>query len=170
MSQFQKMEIFPDWFMELFTADDVLSNKFLMSKRYSQGQCLVAKVIFMKNSLLIVDDEAMLPGLIQEYLEAVTDMEIRVAHSGEDALVCIEKSKPDVCMVDLRLPGMDGNQFVLKALQVHPQCKCIIHTGAIDYTIPMQLQELGLTEQSILYKPVPRLQLYVEKIKAVLSA
>jgi len=124
----------------------------------------------MNTSLLIVDDETVIPDLIQDFLEDETDFTITIASSGEEGLESIDRQKPDICMVDMRLPGINGNQFIQQALEKHPQCKFIIHTGSIDYQIPQELREKGITEQSILFKPVIGLHLYLEKITELLSS
>jgi CheY-like chemotaxis protein len=124
----------------------------------------------MNPTLLIVDDETILPDLIKDYLEDETDFNILVAASGEEGLEILDSQKPDICMVDMRLPGINGNQFILRALQNSPECKFIIHTGSIDYTIPRELKEKGITQQSILFKPVTGLHLYLDKITELLAA
>ncbi len=123
----------------------------------------------MPPTLLIVDDEKILPELIQDFLEDEADLNTVVASSGEEGLVLMRSHNPDICMVDMRLPGMNGNQFILQALQDSPECKFIIHTGSIDYTIPQELKDQGITRQSILFKPVIGLHLYLDKITELLA-
>jgi len=123
----------------------------------------------MNPTLLIVDDETILPDLIKDYLEDETLYTVLLAASGEEGLKLLESHKPDICMVDMRLPGINGNQFILQALQILPQCKFIIHTGSIDYTLPTELKEKGITQQSLLFKPVTGLHLYLDKITELLS-
>lgn len=119
--------------------------------------------------ILIVDDEEDLPNLIKDYLDDEAEFEIQRASSGEEGLEMMESVKPDICMVDMRLPGMNGNEFILASLRKNPACKYIIHTGSIDYSIPPQLREQGITQQSILFKPVMNLGVYLEKINELLT-
>jgi DNA-binding NarL/FixJ family response regulator len=123
----------------------------------------------MGTTLLIVDDETVLPELIRDYLEDETDFDILIASSGEEGLDQLDSQRPDICMVDMRLPGINGNQFIQQALEKHPECKFIIHTGSIDYKVPLELQEKGITERSILFKPVTGLHLYLDKMRELLS-
>lgn len=123
----------------------------------------------MNPSILIVDDEEDIPSLIRDYLEDETEFLVRHATSAEEGLELMQSFVPDLCMVDIRLPGMDGNSFIEKALAIHPLCKVIIHTGSLDYTIPPDLERLGLHEQSILFKPVEHLHQYVDKITELLT-
>jgi DNA-binding NtrC family response regulator len=118
--------------------------------------------------ILIIDDEEDLPNLIKDYLDDEAELNIERASSGEEGLEMIESLKPDICMVDMRLPGMNGNEFILQSLKKNPACKYIIHTGSIDYSIPPVLREHGITQQSILFKPVMNLDVYLEKINELL--
>lgn len=123
----------------------------------------------MNPSILIVDDEDDIPSLIQDYLEDETEFLVEHASSAEEGLELMKSFAPDLCMVDIRLPGMDGNTFIEKALAIRPVCKVIIHTGSLDYTIPPALEKLGIGEQSILFKPVVHLHHYVDKITELLA-
>ncbi len=119
--------------------------------------------------ILIVDDEEHLPNLIKDFLDDEAEFEIQRASSGEEGLEMMESIKPDLCMVDMRLPGMNGNEFILSSLKKNPACKYIIHTGSIDYSIPIQLREHGITQESVLFKPVTNLNIYLEKINELLT-
>jgi DNA-binding NtrC family response regulator len=123
----------------------------------------------MDAAILIVDDEDDIPALIQDYLEDETEFQVEHASSAEEGLELMQTLAPDLCMVDIRLPGMDGNKFIEKALAIRPSCKVIIHTGSLDYTIPPMLEQLGIREESILFKPVIQLRQYVDKINELLT-
>ena len=101
----------------------------------------------MSTKILIVDDEAELPQIIKDYLGDETDFEIDLVFSGEKGLECINKFQPDICIVDMRLPRMNGNEFILKAHDKLPDCKFVIHTGSIDYFIPPELSQIGMTDE-----------------------
>lgn len=59
--------------------------------------------------ILIVDDQNLIRETIQMYLERETDLEvIGYAENGTQALEQIEKLTPDVIILDLEMPGMDG--------------------------------------------------------------
>ncbi|HHD64905.1 MAG TPA: response regulator, partial [Desulfobulbaceae bacterium] len=58
----------------------------------------------MNPTLLIVDDDDILPDLIQDYLEDETEFMVRQAPSGEEGLELMDTIRPDICMVDIRLP------------------------------------------------------------------
>jgi response regulator of citrate/malate metabolism len=63
----------------------------------------------MPKSILIVDDNAQIPGLVKEFLES--KQELRVCGEAIDGLDAIEKTrdlKPDLIILDLSMPRMNG--------------------------------------------------------------
>ena len=57
--------------------------------------------------VLVVDDEVDLAELVAEYLrKAGLDVEVR--HDGTDAVAAVREYAPDVLVLDLGLPGIDG--------------------------------------------------------------
>lgn len=60
--------------------------------------------------LVVEDDEAILVA-VGEYLKALK-FEVESAGDGNEALMMLELFEPDVIMLDLRMPGMDGIEFM----------------------------------------------------------
>ena len=123
----------------------------------------------MDIQVLIVDDEADIPQTIQDYLEDETGFKVTISYSGEDGLNMLDIVKSDICIVDMRLPDMNGNEFILKAHEKLPECKFIIHTGSIDYSIPSELKQIGITKEFIIGKPVTDMVVFLNKIKQLLQ-
>lgn len=63
--------------------------------------------------VVIVDDEPlMVEGMVQMVdWEANGAKVVGTAHSGDEALVLVEKEKPDLIFTDIEMPGMDGLDF-----------------------------------------------------------
>lgn len=61
----------------------------------------------MSNKILIVDDE---PNIVVplQFLMEQNDYTVDVAYSGEEALESISRWRPDLVLLDIMLPGMDG--------------------------------------------------------------
>ncbi|MGA9626262.1 MAG: response regulator, partial [Bryobacteraceae bacterium] len=58
---------------------------------------------------LIVDDEPIARQVLRDELRPVADVEVvGEAGNGEDALVQIERLKPDLVLLDLQMPGLGG--------------------------------------------------------------
>lgn len=65
--------------------------------------------------ILVVDDDRGFVQLVRRILEASDGMyEVRWAYEGEEAWACIQEKRPDVILLDLIMPGMDGFQLLEK--------------------------------------------------------
>ncbi len=64
----------------------------------------------MSKKILIVDDELNMRMLLKEGLEEFEDkgVELLLAENGEDAIASVRTEKPDIVILDVRMPGMDG--------------------------------------------------------------
>ncbi|MGD2215207.1 MAG: response regulator [Gemmatimonadales bacterium] len=81
-----------------------------------------------KIKVLLVDDEEAYVKTLAERME-MRDVGSRVALSGEEALQMLEDEPPDVMVLDLRMPGIDGMEVLERVKQQHPQIEVIILTG-----------------------------------------
>ena len=66
----------------------------------------------LKKNILVVDDEPSITELVKLYLEK-EDFDIRVAHNGTDALNEIESDPPDLIVLDVMLPDINGVDLCL---------------------------------------------------------
>ncbi len=85
-----------------------------------------------KKKLLIVDDESH----IRELYKAEFDMEgyeVVLASSGPEALSMIENSKPDLVVLDIRMPGMDGIEAMGEILGRDNELPVIINSAYSHY-------------------------------------
>jgi DNA-binding NtrC family response regulator len=118
--------------------------------------------------ILIVDDEHSVCISLSEYL-LDQGYQVRSVLTAEGAIKQIKKEKPDIMIVDIRLPGIDGTKLIVKAHEIHADIKYLIHTGSVAFSMPDYLIELGLTPDHILKKPVRNLDIFNEKINFVLK-
>jgi DNA-binding NtrC family response regulator len=106
--------------------------------------------------ILILDDEKVLCAAFAAYFEDRLWEPIQ-AGSAEEALKLLETETPDAALVDLRLPDMNGDDFVRQACLIKPKLAFIICTGSPDYVIPSDLQERAQVCSQPLRKPIARL-------------
>jgi DNA-binding NarL/FixJ family response regulator len=86
----------------------------------SQGQ---------KIGVLVVDDHPIMRLGIAAIIGARSDMWVCAqAGSGEEAVLMFKKHRPDVTLMDLRLPGMSGMEAIRAIRQEDPQAKCVVLT------------------------------------------
>ena len=108
----------------------------------------------MTEWVLIVDDEAMIRENLKAYLE---DEGWRVAafESVAPALNWLRNGDPcRVCIMDMRLPDIDGNTAIRALHQTHPDLEFLIHTGSSSYSLPEDLRAMGLDDSRIYHKPL----------------
>ena len=81
-----------------------------------------------KIKLLLVDDEQNFVNTLSERLK-MRDVPSKVVFSGEEAIDAIKVEAPDVMVLDLRMPGIDGMEVLRKVKKTHPEVQVIILTG-----------------------------------------
>ncbi len=80
-------------------------------------------------SLVIVDDQAMLRGALSALLELEGDMTVvGVAGTGEEAIDVVSATRPDVCLMDIQMPGMDGIAATRAVRAASPDTRVLIVT------------------------------------------
>jgi HD-like signal output (HDOD) protein len=122
-----------------------------------------------KTRVLFVDDEPAILRVLQMGMRSMTGVwDIEFAASGEEALVLIEKSPFDVVVSDMRMPGMNGAQFLNQVWRMHPQTVRIVLSGYADLSEVVKC--VGLTHQ-FLEKPcsLDDLKNCVKRVTAVKS-
>ena len=124
----------------------------------------------MTPTILIVDDEAPICDNLAAYLED-DGLCVQVAHSGEEALRMVETGlEVQVCILDLRLPGMDGNHAALALHRIAPGIRFLIHTGSTDFTPSPDLAGIGITPAHLFNKPVADMSRLVRAVRLLCPA
>lgn len=116
--------------------------------------------------VLVVEDEKVLAGTVVNYLDRA-GFEARAVHTGPDGVAVAREWTPDVVILDLGLPGIDGIE-VCRSLRTFSTCYVIILTarveeedtleglsaGADDYmSKPFSVRELVARVQALLRRP-----------------
>lgn len=117
----------------------------------------------MSKTILLVDDEARLVALVKAYLEQ-GGYQVVTAGNGRDALFVARQEKPDLILLDIMMPEMDGHEFmrvhrreqstpiILLTAKVEEDDKIIgLELGADDYvTKPFSPRELLARVRAVL--------------------
>jgi len=104
----------------------------------------------MKKKVLVVDDEVELAKAIQVRLEHA-NYEVSVAHSGPEGLEKSQLEKPDLILLDVMMPGMDGFE-VLNRLRINPETQhipVVMLTAKGDTGSMFKAHDLGSTDYFI---------------------
>ncbi|NLC11315.1 MAG: response regulator transcription factor, partial [Firmicutes bacterium] len=80
--------------------------------------------------IVFIDDHPLVRKGPEMVLSKEEDFDIvGFADSGQKALEILDKTRPDVALVDLRLPGEHGLDIIKKAKEIHKDCKFIVLTS-----------------------------------------
>ena len=81
--------------------------------------------------LLLADDHALVLQALRFALESETDIEIvGEARSGSEVLPRVGETEPDLILLDVRMPGLDGLQLLDRLGEQYPDTKVVILSGA----------------------------------------
>jgi len=96
----------------------------------------------MTKKVLVVDDEESVVQSIEGVLE---DEGFRVAkaRSGEEAIKVFQEEEPDVTLLDIWLPGMDGIEVLKRFKWMVPECQVIMISGHATISTAMTAVKLG---------------------------
>ena len=96
-------------------------------------------------TILVIDDE---PG-IRDLLDTILrrkGYDVVLAESGRKGLELFRRERPDVIVLDLKMPGMDGLTVLQQVRSLNPKQPVIILTGAGTPETEQQVRALGVTE------------------------
>lgn len=94
--------------------------------------------------VLIVDDHALVRMGICRLLEDQPDIEVIAdAENGEKALSLVKIHKPDVVLLDMKMPGIDGWEVTRRLKKSHPKVKVIAVTALSTDATPARVLHLG---------------------------
>jgi len=114
------------------------------------------------NTILLIDDEGDILDVLREYFEE-KGYRVLSATNGEAGVEIARREAPDMVVVDLRLPGMDGTQVVEQIREADARVPVVIVTAypsfesavhairarAYDYLVkPFQMSYLGMVVEN----------------------
>jgi two-component system, OmpR family, response regulator len=100
--------------------------------------------------VLCVDDNRDAARSIGQVLE-LAGCEVRVCHDGASALAAAREFRPDVCVLDLKMPGMSGEELALRLQEQageHPP-RCVALTGLWDIDAQHRTNNAGFDEHLV---------------------
>ncbi len=92
--------------------------------------------------VLLVDDEREFVQTLSERLE-MRDMGSAVVYDGQSALDFVESDEPEVIIIDLKMPGVNGMEVLKRVKETRPEIEVIVLTGHGDEKDRLRCMELG---------------------------
>ena len=106
--------------------------------------------------ILVVDDDPKSRNILERLL-TLTDYEVEIVKSGEEAVKRLKRSEFNLVLTDLDMPGMDGLELLSHVKSQYPDVPVIVVTGLVSEESRNEALEAGAV--SLLSKPYTRDQL-----------
>jgi len=119
----------------------------------------------LDKKILVVDDEERVVQSIAGVLED-EGFQVASAKSGEEAIGIFQQEKPDVALVDIWMPGMDGIEVLKRLKGISPDCQVIMISGHATISTAMTAVKLGAFD--FIEKPLS-LDLLLQTIRRALN-
>lgn len=96
----------------------------------------------MDKKILVVDDQYGIRLLLQEVFSK-ENIDIFQASNGKQALEIIKEEKPDLILLDMKMPGMDGLELLRRLRKFNTQAKVIMMTAYGELDMVAEASRLG---------------------------
>src|SRR5262245_8923567 len=118
----------------------------------------------LTGKILVVDDETHIRKYVSLILKQMGDASIVEAGNGEEALETYKREKPNLVLMDVNMPRMDGIETLRRLMEIDRECVVIMLTSLANRETVERALELGATHY--IRKDVPK----EEIIKALTEA
>ena len=100
--------------------------------------------------VLVVDDELEVRQVLREFLSS-RGYDVTTASGGAEAVAIVETIKPDLVLLDVAMPDMDGVETLKRIVAIEPALAVIMVTANVDIGTTSKLLALGAVD----YVPKP---------------
>jgi YesN/AraC family two-component response regulator len=81
-------------------------------------------MVAIRTRVLLVDDESVVRRILKQILADYQDMElVGEADNGEEAIAAVDRLQPDVVVMDIRMPALDGIAATREISATFPTCE-----------------------------------------------
>ncbi|MGL1900539.1 MAG: response regulator [Fibrobacterales bacterium] len=120
-------------------------------------------------SVLIIDDDQAVRQSLVDFFEDC-EWTIFEAASAEDALEIVKQSNISSIIVDLRLPGMGGPDFIRTLIKQNIFIPCLLCTGSPEYQLSEDFLPVNTISKKLFHKPVIEIHLLESELKSLIEA
>lgn len=104
--------------------------------------------------VMVVDDSTVIRGIISRWIEANTELKVVAsAFNGQAALDLVVSSKPDVILLDVEMPGMDGITALPQLVKAAPNAKILMSSTLTRRNAEITIKALSLGATDYVAKP-----------------
>ena len=118
--------------------------------------------------VLVVDDEPRMCNVIERILKQ-EGYKVITAPDGETALRLIPEKKPDVILLDLLMPGIDGREVCRRVRELPTKTQIIYFTAKVEQD-PTKLKEIRSEADAFIAKPATSKQILLRVSRVLQGA
>jgi two-component system, LytTR family, response regulator len=116
-----------------------------------------------KTTVILADDDDSSRLLLSKFIEALADFEvIGEASNGAELVDIVMKKQPDIALVDIHMPTLNGVEAVRVCQEVNSHLQVIFTTGSVDFAV----DAFNVSAIDYIVKPIERIRLYMALEKA----
>lgn len=116
----------------------------------------------MANHILVIDDDLILAGVIAFSLECA-DFTVTTAHDGPTGIQLVEEVSPDLIIIDMMMPGMDGLETCRRIRAISPVPIILLKPLGIG-----EFRDTSCNPEDVITKPFGERKL-ITRVRAVLE-
>ena len=95
----------------------------------------------VKRILIVEDEPALIDILIEHFIDS--PYEVDTATNGIDAMAAVASERPDVVLLDIKMPGMDGIEVLKRIMKADPSISVIMVTGVSEVPVTAEALRQG---------------------------
>ena len=119
-------------------------------------------------SILIIDDDESVRVSLKFHFDDC-GFKTHSVETAEEALDLMKKTQVDAVIVDLRLPGMDGIEFIKQASKKWSDVWYVIYTGSPIASIPNEILSISSVSSKLFFKPIGNLFDLSDEVNRLIS-
>jgi two-component system, chemotaxis family, chemotaxis protein CheY len=118
-------------------------------------------------TVLLVDDEAHVRKFVSLLLQQLGTPRLLEAANGQDAVAIYQRENPDLVLLDINMPVMDGIETLKRLMEIDPECIVVMLTSVRDRTQIEGAAALGAT--NYIRKDAPKDEIAQELSETIAS-
>lgn len=108
----------------------------------------------MSHRILVIEDDDPVRDSLTTYLGAGLGYAVKGAATGEEAIDLAMAEAFDLCIVDVRLPGLSGTETYTRLRTISPQIEGVFFTARQDFDRSKDFLRFALPPERVITKPV----------------
>jgi DNA-binding NtrC family response regulator len=133
------------------STERVLQREAPAPRTASGGGTAVPTAMAEEGAILVVDDEPQIRDVLAQSLTRL-GYRVRAASNGQEALASVEQEKPALIILDMYMPGMNGNEVLKQLRKMMYKNAVILLTASQDQQVLKEAWELGVLD--VMGKPL----------------